>query len=232
MDPLHGSQLRLLDTGGALTLVLERVDEDDALCTALVCTTFRDAMFAQARHTVRPAGKPYAGKRIVTGVVGAASSAGRLAWVRSLGDEAPWWVRAWDSYTCRCLATVGALEAIQWARANGCDWDAGTCRAAAWRGQLAVLQWSRANGCEWDGWTCSAAAGGGHLEVLQWARANGCDWSAETCSAAAGGGHLELLQWLRANGCDWDAYTCSDAAGGGHLEVLQWARANGCPDDQ
>ena len=123
MDPLRGSQLRVLDTGGALALVLERVDEDDALCTALVCTTFRDAVFAQARHTVRPAGEKHGGKRIVTGVGGAASSAGRLAWVRSLADEAPEWVRDWDSVTCCQLARVGALEALQWARANGCDWD-------------------------------------------------------------------------------------------------------------
>ena len=37
MDPLHDSPLRMLDAGGALSLVLDRVDEDDALCAALVC---------------------------------------------------------------------------------------------------------------------------------------------------------------------------------------------------
>ena len=99
MDPLHGSQLRILDAGGALTVVLEHVDEDDALCTALVCTTFRDALFAQARHRVQPAGKLHAGKRIVTTVAGVASSVGRLAWVTSLGDEAPKWVCRWDART-------------------------------------------------------------------------------------------------------------------------------------
>ena len=117
----------------------------------------------------------------MTSIAGVASSAGRLAWVRGLSGAAPSWVREWNWRTSRHLAAGGALEALQWARANGCAWDAGTC---------------------------SAAAGGGHLEVLQWARANGCEWNADTCKRAAGGDHLEVLQWARANGCpelfeDW-----------------------------
>ena len=168
MDPLHGSQLRLLDTGGALTLVLERVDGDDALCTALVCTTFRDAVFAQTWHKVRPAEEQHGAKRLGTSVAGVASRAGRLARVRSLGDEAPGWVRRWDDVTCSQLARTGALEPLQWARANGCDWDARTCTYAAAEGHLEVLQWARTNGCDWDAWMCSSAAERGHMEVLQW----------------------------------------------------------------
>ena len=203
MDPLAGSALSILADGGGLPLLLDRPDEDDALCAALACKTLRDVLFTQPRHAVRAAGKPYAGKRIVTSVAGVASSAGRFAWVRGLGGAAPSWVRAWNWRTTGHLASVGALEALQWARANGCAWDF---------------------------FTCSGAAGGGHFEVLRWARANGCEWDASTCSAAALGGHLEVLQWLRANGCEWDARTCRVAARGGHLEVLQWARANGCPE--
>ena len=202
MDPLSGSPLRILDDGGALAVVLEHIPEDDALCAALVCTTFRDALFAQARHAVQKAGLKYAGKRLVSSV-SVASSAQRLVWLRGLVDGAPRWVRRWDRDTCSRLAAVGALESLQWARANGCAWDA---------------------------YTCSAAAHGGHLEVLQWARANGCEWNARTCSLAARGGHLEVLQWARANGCAWDARTCEFAAEGGHVEVVQLARANGCPE--
>ena len=135
MDPLGGSLLSILEDGAGLPLVLDRLDEDDVLCAALACTTFRDALFAQPRHVVRAAGKPYAGKRIVTGVAGAGSSAGRLAWVRGLSDGAPSWVREWNSRTSWHLASVGALEALQWARANGCEWNAGTCREAARGGQ-------------------------------------------------------------------------------------------------
>ena len=151
MDPLGGSSLSILEDGGALPLVLDRLDKDDALCAALACTTLRDVLFAQPRHALRAAprrgNKPYAGKRIVTSVAGVASSAGRLAWVRGLGGVAPSWVRAWNSLTSRHLAAVGALEALQWARANGCEWDASTCGYAAYGGHLEVLQWARANGC-------------------------------------------------------------------------------------
>ena len=112
MDPLAGSALSILEDGGGLPLVLDRLDEDDALCAALACTTLRDVLFAQPRHAVRAAGKPYAGKRIVTSVAGVASSAGRLAWVRGLSGAAPSWVRAWNSLTSHHLASVGGLEAL------------------------------------------------------------------------------------------------------------------------
>ena len=170
-DPLSGSLLRILDGGGALTAVLEHVPEDDALCAALACTTFRDALFAQARHAVRREGQ-YAGKRLVGSVTSVASSVGRLVWLRGLGDSdtAPRWLRRWDERTCWSLAGVGALESLQWARANGCAWSVYTCGCAARGGHLKVLQWARANGCEWDDSICTEAAGAGHLEVLHWAR--------------------------------------------------------------
>ena len=229
-DPLHDSPMRILDAGGALGLVLDRVDADDALVAALACTTFRDALFAQPRHAVRPADKPYAGKRLVTSVAGVASSARRLVWARTLGLQAPAWVRSWSQLTCRNLACVGALDALQWARANGCVWDATTCLRAAMGGHLEVLQWARAQGCPWTAETCSHAAWKGHLELLQWARANGCKWDTNTCRFAAQAGHLEVLQWARENGCKWNAQVRKEAEKNGHLEVLQWAIAHGCPE--
>ena len=103
--PLSASPLRILDEGGALAVVLEHVPEDDALCAALVCTTFRDALFAQARHAVRKAGLKYAGKRLVSSV-SVASSVSRLVWLRGLGAAAPVWVRAWNQGACLRLAAV------------------------------------------------------------------------------------------------------------------------------
>ena len=174
MDPLQGSALRVLDAGGALSLVLDSVDDDDALCAALACTVFRDGMFAQPRHAVRGAAEgPRAGKRVATGVAAVASSAARLAWVRSLREAAPAWVRKWDASTCFHLAAVGALDALRWARENGCEWSARTCAMAARGGHLEVLRWARENGCPWDSLTCTLSAGAGHLEVLRWARENG-----------------------------------------------------------
>ena len=57
MDPLAGSSLSILEDGGGLPLVLDRLDEDDALCAALACTTLRDVLFAQPRHAVRAPGE-------------------------------------------------------------------------------------------------------------------------------------------------------------------------------
>ena len=168
MDPLSGSSLSILEDGGGLPLVLDRLDEDDALCAALTCTTLRDVLFAQPRHAVRAAapGKPYAGKRIVTSVAGVASSAGRLAWVRGLSGAQPSWVSAWDWRTSCHLASVGALEALQWARANGCECQFSVVHPLCFFffDDLRISA----------GATCMCAAGGGHSEVLQWARANGC----------------------------------------------------------
>lgn len=48
------------------------------------------------------------------------------------------------------------------------------CKKIASLGNLDVLKWARANGCPWDERTCSNAASGGHLEVLKYACENGC----------------------------------------------------------
>ncbi|GBF90358.1 hypothetical protein Rsub_02464 [Raphidocelis subcapitata] len=121
----------------------------------------------------------------------------------------------------------GDLATLRWAlRALPQRDDAGAlyCEAAAAGGQLEALQCARALGCEWRKTTCEAAAAGGHLAVLQWTRAQEppCPWDKWTCSAAARHGHLAVLQWLRAQQppCPWDEWTCRDAAEGGHLAVL------------
>jgi len=122
----HAALFRMLDAGGALTLVVDHVDENDALCAALACTAMRDALFARfgvravAADPTRSLRRAVAAeKRIVTGVAGIGASAGRLAWVRGLGARGPRWVRRWDAETCERLAGLGGLDALQWARAPG-----------------------------------------------------------------------------------------------------------------
>ena len=142
-DPLFESPFVVLGDYAVLSMVLGHADEEDVLCAMLTCSTFRDALIAwrQAR-----------GQRIpVTGIGGVASSSQRLKWVRELGAGGPRWVQDWNHRTCARLAQVGGLEALQWARANGCRWDTDTCARAARGGHLEVLQWARANGCpEYD----------------------------------------------------------------------------------
>ena len=59
----------------------------------------------------------------------------------------------------------GQLEALKWARANGCPWDKLTCAGAAKYGQLEVLKWARENGCPWDEHTRELAASKGYVET-------------------------------------------------------------------
>ena len=231
VDPFAASPgLALLDNRASLRLVTDIVDEDDALALALTCSSLRDALLT--RFARLPAGHKHAGKRIRTREAAVVATAERLAWVLGLGvGQGPVWL-GWGLKLTGVAARIawhGGLEALQWARANGCEWDSRTCAWAAYGGHLGVLQWAREHGCEWDSHTCDLAAQQGHLEVIQWARANGCEWDDGVCAEAARGGHLGVIQWARKNGCEWDYDACTAAAEGGHLGVLQWARENGCP---
>eukprot|EP01048_Picozoa_sp_COSAG05_P005120 COSAG05_NODE_296_length_11959_cov_17.897639_7_plen_181_part_00 len=123
--------------------------------------TARPPLVVFARFGVRAEGQAHAGKRIVTGAAGVGASVGRLQWARGLHVGGPGWVRGWGVDTTWQLAKVGGLQALKWARANGCEWSAYTCYAAAGGGHLEVLQWARANGYEWDAFTCKTAAAGG-----------------------------------------------------------------------
>ena len=88
MDPLAASPFALLDARGSLCLVIDAVDEDDALCLALTCRAARDALWV--RFELRPEGDPHAGKRIRTRDAAVVSRVSRLAWARSLPDRPKW----------------------------------------------------------------------------------------------------------------------------------------------
>ena len=65
-----------------------------------------------------------------------------------------------------------------------------TCTYAALNGHLEALDWARDNGCKWDKLTCVYAAKNGHLEVLKWLRENGCDWDSSICLYVASNGPI------------------------------------------
>jgi hypothetical protein len=138
---------------------------------------------------------------------------------------------------------VDSVEMIMWAKSMGCSFgpnDEKLCAFAARCGALNVIQWARAQNppCPWDERTCAWAAQNGHLHVLEWARAQDppCPWCEDTCTWAAQNGHLHVLEWARAQDppCPWYERTCAWAARNGHLHVLEWARAQDppCPWDE
>jgi hypothetical protein len=236
MDPFAHSRLQILDDGAALGLVLAAVPTDDALCAALACKPFRDALFAQPRHAVRPADKPHPGKRIVTTVAALACSAARLQWARHLSAAVPRpsWLVSFDRYTTEKLAAVGSALGLQWARAQHCYWiDYGCrcCRLAVMGGHLDALRWMVDHGGAHpdESKIFQMAARRGHLEVLRWAVGNGWTMNIWTAANAARGGHLDLLRWAVDNGCPWESHTCAWAAEGGHLDCLKYAREHARP---
>ena len=142
------SLFRILDEATSLRLVLDQVPVSDALCVALVCTDFRDAVFErfprihQLYDHEGPSREPTGAKRrFMTSVIeDMTCSRSRFAWAASFGAHRAFadcaaghcqWLRSWGADVARRLAQKGALEALQWARANGLCWDAGACRAAA-----------------------------------------------------------------------------------------------------
>ena len=157
--------------------------------------------------------------------VACAARAGQLEvlkWARARG-----WT--FTKFSCEQAARGGHLRILQWLREDaGCAWDSQTVTAAAEVGALEVLQWARANGCDWCEHACASAAENGRLEALEALRAAGCPWDESTTSAAARGGHLEVLVWAHSRGCPLDTRRAGMAClSRSHTHVYNWLRGVG-----
>eukprot|EP01043_Picozoa_sp_COSAG02_P078352 COSAG02_NODE_17595_length_992_cov_2.645017_2_plen_247_part_01 len=165
-DPaLDRSAFSILERRDQLSLVLGVLPEGDALCAALVCRRFRDAVFVcwpqlPSGHTRNgdDQGEPRR-VRFRTSLLRdmAAISANRFRWATSPWPEVcdkPWSCR-WMSMAprpevVRRLAEFGALEtlkALHEEHGASIGWDASACTAAADYGHLELLQWLRSEGC-------------------------------------------------------------------------------------
>ena len=249
-----GSCFRLLAGTDELRLVTDLVPAEDALCVALVCRKFRDAVFARfpcpaekhiansfstndprfppgfrsavAALTAWPGGK--AGQkyrpRFAHEPTDSVLSLARFQWAHSLGLISKRWLRV--RRPGQGGSYRGGITMVTNATA--------ICEAAARGGHLDVLQEAREKGYDWSAATLGAAAKAGHIHILQYARstlptAKRCPWDASVCAQAAAGGQLDALRWCRQRRCPWDHTTCLLAAQAGQLELLQWARKKGCP---
>ena len=215
--------LRLL-TQDELRLVLNQVNDCDALPLALTCRRLRDVAFTRWL-----APKDRYEFRFVSKIEDQMSSVARLQWALSL--QCPL-----DERTTRAAAAAGSLEVLQHLRSTvpPCKWNERTCEAAARHGHQHVLTWLRstlpgAERCPWDARTAAAAAKGGHLDLLRWARTRKAPWDGSTVVAAAGAGNLELLEWARKRSCPWHEDAMYEAEAGGHMRILQWALDNDLP---
>eukprot|EP00306_Pavlova_sp_CCMP459_P012170 CAMPEP_0185182964 /NCGR_PEP_ID=MMETSP1140-20130426/1674_1 /TAXON_ID=298111 /ORGANISM="Pavlova sp., Strain CCMP459" /LENGTH=381 /DNA_ID=CAMNT_0027748937 /DNA_START=18 /DNA_END=1163 /DNA_ORIENTATION=+ len=226
-----------------LRLITDLVDEDDAICVALTCSSFRDAILA--RFPRREDGGP----RWRTCARSHATSLKRVRWALDVAgcpmyDALPRWVAEHghvdalesivslldaveDASLCTAAAWGGSLEALQWLRSRGHAWDADTVRAACEGGHEDFLRWVLDNGCPRDELACHWTAAQGSIAVMEILRARGFSWYNRTPAVAARHGHLDMLIYLRDHGCPWDARVCAWAAANGHMHVLNWAVEHG-----
>lgn len=123
-----------------------------------------------------------------------------LKWLRA--RDCPWHPDAF----VKAASWPDSVEVMQWALDNGCPKGTETraCREAAGQGALENLQWLRANDFPWCEKVLAEAAEGEHIDVLEWACANGCEWSVRVTHAAARFNSPDSLLWLLKAGCPYN----------------------------
>ena len=236
-----------LELRNCLGLVLDLIEDDDALCVALVCKAFCAAVFQ--RYPVREDGW-----RLTTGVSAVAASVSRLVWARDLTGtrtgrsrdggleiQGPPWLTAWDTSTCAALARANQLHALQWARAGGGlllppPSPSGTLllhklvqrQSAGPTEELVVFAKKRRQ--DWIAWHEVQNLRKG-LDPRKYSNSVLERFRAYADSDAQDRQRQRTDTDDDSYSCPWDETVCSEAARGGHLEVLKWARAAGCAWD-
>ena len=129
-------------------------------------------------------------------------SVAALKWLHE--HDCPWTPQVF----AKAAGWPGSVEIMQWALDNGCPKGTGTdaCCAAADNGALDNLQWLRANDFPWCEKVLINACMHEHVNVLEWARANGCEWSGRVTRAAARYSSPEALLWLLKAGCPYELH--------------------------
>ena len=217
--------MRLL-TVDELRLIVDKVDECDALPLALSCRRLRD--IALARWPVPNERYSFRWNARIEEHV---TSIPRLKWAVTLACPL-------DARTTRAAAAGGHLEVLQYLRSLSppCRWGERVCEAAAMGGHMHVLTWLRSTlpppeRCPWDVRTAAAAAKGGYLDMLRWIRVRKAPWDSSCVAAAASAGHLSVLEWARKRNCPWDEEAMYEAEAGGHTHIIEWALDHDLPRD-
>lgn len=243
---LHARQARAEASVGFATftsaqhvrLVLDQLDEDDALSAALTCRIARDAVFERfpqrCFHDV-------VSKRLRTRARALVASLNRMRWAALNG---------WRSVCTLGVAVLyGPLEVIRTMYEAGItddQWaDVGHGENMGRRGDVEVLQWARATERKvaWD-MVASCAAAEGNVAAVDFAVACGADTGHAKAHGLpellnGGGWHLgektaaqiqQLLpQLMTALSLTWqDRCVAGNAA---HLEVVRWMHSQGAPID-
>ena len=246
---LSGSFFQLLDSRYVLSLVLDLVSEDDALCLALSCRAFRDTLWERFQTGVLnmyvighglPArdvwilehSVPDSAVRIRTRDAAILRYPSRIDWALGL-SSAPWPLGgaglAIDSvvHTLEHHRLISLLDRRNRTERDVDDWVAWKMVAvAAGLGALDAVRRLRALGYGWNSVAVHAAAGGGHLDMVRYLVSN--------CALVRVEGllGLGLPKYQKVCSPSWGRITTAAAAAGGHLGVLEYLiDVVGCPWD-
>ena len=143
----------------------------------------------------------------------------------------------WDEEICLCAASTGNLDALIYARRNGCPWEERTIALAVECGHFDVVKYCLENDCP-IGDTDLCLTSMTYLEyekglkILKLLRKFNIPWNKETCMMAASYGKLEALKWVRNEGCPWDDRTFEEAITSEDIATIQYCIDNRCPFGQ
>ncbi|WBR15042.1 Ankyrin repeat protein [Pandoravirus kuranda] len=136
------------------SMILENLDEIDAVAAAWVSREWRQLLASGSRRARHPEARQLTARAYTTALI-ERGHLDVLQWARE--NRCPL-----NREACMYAAVAGGhLGAVEWLRAGGYPLKEDLCHYAAYMGQLGVLQWLRANGCPWNAETCAEAALGG-----------------------------------------------------------------------
>ncbi|GFH53374.1 hypothetical protein CTEN210_09850 [Chaetoceros tenuissimus] len=130
-----------------------------------------------------------------------------------------------------------SLHILKWLREErNVPWDEDTCCSAAGTGNINALKWARANGCAWNEGTLSVAVEMGHFQIVEYCLENGAPFANEHAYIIALGNldipdALKMIKLLRRFEIPMNEQVCAEAAGNAHIEALKWLRSIACPWD-
>ncbi|GFH53304.1 hypothetical protein CTEN210_09780 [Chaetoceros tenuissimus] len=126
-----------------------------------------------------------------------------------------------------------ALEVLQWLHQHDFRWDESTCMIAAAVGNIDALLYARTNGCDWDSQTLETAVEHVRFDIVKYCLQNNCPQGHSVFDLLhmAYDESLAMLKLLVASSVPWDARTCNRVARSGKLEAFKFCLSQGCRID-
>lgn len=130
---------------------------------------------------------------------------------------------------CMNAARDGNLEALHYARSNGCAWNSWSLLEAVKYGHYDVVTYCLEKGCPFGNnvWLMynNCMNHSNHeqaLKILKLLRYFSIPWNTNASTSAARNGHIDALKWARSHGCSWDIWTSGGAVASNNSATIQY----------